>query len=254
MYTAASGMMAQQMNMENIANNISNASTSGFTKTRVDFQELMYVQMENPGGGNSGSKVGLGVKGAGTQKVFGQENLEYTGNPFDLAINGEGFFQVQLPDGKKVYTRYGRFDYNSDTQEIITKQGYKLGIKIDDQKYSDVRILEDGKIMAIQKDNGEEKQVGQIKLAKFANPEGLRPVGASLYEYDPEKAGDMKLYDPGKGKTGFVKSGEIVKSNVNVIGEMMSLLQAQRSYEMAQKGVQSSDEMIRTAIQMKRGA
>lgn len=249
LYTAASGMMAQQMEIDNIASNLANYNVPGYMQTRVDFQELLYAQMEQ-----SGSQVGLGVKGAGVQRIFSQENFEVTSNNFDLAIQGDGFFQVTLPNGEKAYTRFGSFDLDAERNLLVTKQGYSLGIKIDDSAVTDVKVSPDGKVIGTSMMENKEVVLGQLKIVRFSNPEGLRSIGSNLYKYDSNNAGEVIEEAPGKNKLGVLVSGCIAKSNVNVVGEMMSLIQAQKAYEMAQKGVQSSDEMIRTAIQMRRWA
>lgn len=251
LYTAASGMMAQQMEIENISANLANYSVPGYMATRVDFQELLYAQA------GEGTQVGLGVKGAGLQKIYTpyNENFEVTNNPLDLAIQGDGFFQVTLPEGRKVYTRFGSFTLNAQN-ELVTKhggKGYSLGVKIP-VEITDVKILPDGKVMGCSIKDAQEVVVGNIKIVRFTNPEGLKVVGSNLYEFDSKTAGEIIQDDPGKNSLGLLASGCIAKSNVNVVGEMMSLIQAQKAYEMAQKGVQSTDEMIRTAIQMRRGA
>ena len=251
MYTAASGMMAQQMNIDNISNNLANVESTAFKQSRVDFQDLLYAHTQDPNtGATAGNQVGMGVRAASTQKIFTQGTIARTGNNFDVAIEGDGFFQVTTPDGKVAFTRDGAFTLNKDG-ELVTQAGYSTGVKIP-KDHTNVTIKPNGEIWATQINEIKAKQIGQMKLTRFLNPTGLKAIGGNLYEAT-EVCGAMTSDIPGQNGLGIVAQGFLEKSNVNVVAEMMNIIQAQRAYEMAQKGVQAADEMTRMANQLHKG-
>ncbi len=253
LYTAASGMYAQQMNMDEITENLANANTTGYKRGRVDFEDLVYSAMAEPGAlGSYGpevpvaSQVGAGVRAAGVEKVFSPGELLHTGNPLDLAIHGNGFFQVKLEDGTTGYTRDGVVHINKEGE--LTISGHSIaGIKIP-EKATGLEVQEDGTIKAFVKDPKEKETLGQIKLVRFLNPAGLRLQGSVFLETPISgKVLEGKAGEPGFG---LVKSGYLEKANVNLVEEMMNIVMAQRAYEFNAKAVTASDEMMRLTTQL----
>ncbi len=251
LYTAASGMMAQQLNMDNISNNLANVQSTSFKKGRVDFQDLLYAQMSDPGTeATAGTQIGMGVRSASTQKVFTMGSLQKTDNNFDVAIQGDGFFSVTMPDGTAAYTRDGAFKLDGQGN-LCTGAGYSLGVRIP-KDVTDIQIQPDGKVMGIPINATKPVQIGEIKLTRFLNPAGLKALGGNLFAWTPvagEKTTDM----PGSNGLGNLAQGYLEKSNVNVVEEMISIIQAQRAYEINSKGVQAADEMMRQANQLQKG-
>lgn len=253
LYTAASGMMAQQSNIDNISNNLANYQSTGFKKSRVSFQDLLYATMESPGGEATGAKtqIGMGTRAISTQKMFTQGQLQETKNPYDVAIDGEGFFKVQMADGQVAYTRDGSFEMNT-AGELCLKNGASLGVKIP-QDMSNIEICSDGKIMGTRLNgDGKPEQLAQINVTKFLNPAALQAVGGNLYLETPA-CGNKTEDIPGKNGIGVLSQGYLEKSNINIVEEMINIVTAQRSFEMNQKGVQAADEMIRGATNIQRG-
>lgn len=251
MYSAASGMMAQQMNIDNISNNLANVESTAFKQSRVDFQDLLYAHSQDPDtDATAGTQVGMGVRAASTQTIFTQGSIARTGNNFDVAIQGDGFFQVKLPDGQHAYTRDGAFTLNKDG-ELVTQAGYSVGVQIP-KDHTNVQVKPNGEVWATNINEIKPKQIGQLKLTRFLNPAGLKAVGGNLYKTS-EICGAQTTDVPGQNGMGIVAQGFLEKSNVNVVAEMMNIIQAQRAYEMAQKGVQAADEMTRMANQLHKG-
>lgn len=251
MYSAATGMMAQQLNIDNISNNLANVESTSFKQSRVDFQDLLYAHTQDPKtGATAGTQIGMGVRAASTQKIFTQGTIARTGNNFDVAIQGDGFFQVSMPNGEVAYTRDGAFKLNKDG-ELVTQSGYKIGIKIP-KDMTNVTIKPNGEVWATHINDVKPKQIGQLKLTRFLNPAGLKAVGGNLYKAS-EVCGAVTTDVPGQNGMGITAQGFLEKSNVNVVAEMMNIIQAQRAYEMAQKGVQAADEMTRMANQLHKG-
>ena len=258
LYTAASGMMAQQMNIDNISNNLANVQSTGFKKSRVDFEDLLYAHMQDPNtSATAGTQVGLGVRVTNTEKQFSQGSLVTTNNPYDVAIKGEGFFAVQTPDGIE-YTRDGSFKYDATKNEIVSGNGFSLqtdrgfGLKVP-KDVTSIKLTSDGKVTGVDS-TGKELDLGRIVLTRFLNPAGLSAVGGNMYMEKPT-AGSKTVGSPGDQKHGFgiVVQGSLEKSNINVVEEMINIVQAQRAFEMAQKGVQSADEMMRMTNPMSKG-
>jgi flagellar basal-body rod protein FlgG len=257
--TAATGMIAQQMNLDNIANNLANASTAGFRKRRLQFQDLLYQNVIMPGAAStqqttysSGLQVGLGARSAASEMVQTQGDFESTGNQLDLAIQGAGFFQVQLPSGQLAYTRAGNFQVDAQGQ-IVTPTGYPLqpSISIPNSATS-VTIGSDGTVSVSLPGQQQAQQVGQIQLAMFPNPGGLNSTGQNLFQATTA-SGDAILGVPGGAEgLGTIQQGMLEQSNVNVVEEFIEMILAQRSYESNSKVVQAADQMFQDVNQMSR--
>ncbi|MEG8945574.1 flagellar basal-body rod protein FlgG [Rosettibacter firmus] len=258
--TAASGMYAQQINIEVISNNIANINTTGFKKNKADFQDLMYQEVNinplsttTPGvfeNTNNKIQVGNGVKPASTQKIFKQGDLVATNNQLDLAIYGEGFFQVRKSDGTFAYTRDGSFKLNADGK-IVTASGYELepGITLTDN-IVDIEIAKDGTVNGRQTD-GTVVTLGTIELARFINNGGLLALGDNLYAETPA-SGQPILGTPGSEGFGEIHQGYLESSNVDIVEEMIAMITAQRAYEINSKTVKTVEDMMTIANNLKR--
>ena len=251
------GMQAQEMNVDVIANNLANVNTSGFKRSRIDFEDLLYQTVVPPGASSSettavptGIQVGMGTNPVAVHKEFGQGNLQITENPLDLAIEGDGFFQVTLPEGDVGYTRSGAFKRDQDGN-LVTVNGYKLEPEItipDDAK--EVTVGADGTVSALLND-GTIQEIGTIELARFINPAGLDSVGHNIYKRT-DASGDAITGTPGQEGLGAISSGFLEMSNVRVVEEMVNLITAQRAYEVNSKAIQASDEMLQMANNLTR--
>jgi flagellar basal-body rod protein FlgG len=263
LYTAASGMMAQQLNIDNISNNLANVQSVGFKKSRVDFQDLLYAHMQDPNANaTAGTQIGMGVRVASTQKLFTQGSLCRTDNPYDMAIQGDGFFAVKTPDGV-AYTRDGAFKFDGEKGEITNAAGFSLQIK-DPSGHMGFGLKVPKGVTGITVDGegningtdmaGKDVKLGTIMLTKFLNPAGLQAVGGNLYLPTPIAGGHVTGVPNDKAQQlGGIAQGYVEKSNINVVEEMVAILQAQRAFEMSQKGVQAADEMMRMTNQMQKG-
>ncbi|MDC0357668.1 flagellar basal-body rod protein FlgG [Oligoflexia bacterium] len=258
LYTAATGMHAQETNIDVIANNLANVNTTGYKKGRADFQDLIYQYIVEPGAQTSqttrnpsGIQIGLGVKTAAVQKIFTQGDLSSTGNQLDIAIEGDGFVPVSLPDGTEVYTRSGSFQLN-ENGEIVTSDGYPLtaGITIPAEALA-ITIGQDGTISVRTPGTTTPAQVGQIQGARFPNNAGLRAMGRNLYE-ETVSSGTPTAGTFGEGGLGRLNQGFLETSNVSVVEQVVSMITGQRAYEASSKGIQSADEMLNQAINLKR--
>jgi flagellar basal-body rod protein FlgG len=253
LYTAASGMMAQQTNIDNISNNLANYQSTGFKKSRVSFEDLLYAHMDTPGGEATGAKtqIGMGVRTMSTQKMFSQGQLQETKNPYDVAIDGEGFFKVQMADGSTAYSRDGAFKMAEDGS-LCLANGAKLGVKLP-KDMSNFEVTPKGEIMGTRLGgDGKQEKIGQLTVTRFLNPSALQAVGGNLYVETP--ACGMRTEEiPGKNGAGVLIQGSLEKSNINIVEEMINIVTAQRSFEMNQKGVQAADEMMRATNQLQRG-
>lgn len=258
--TAASGMYAQQLNVEVISNNMANMNTTAFKKNRAEFQDLMYqevvintVNSTTPGDRNSGTgviQVGNGVKPASTQKSFLQGDITATSNPLDVAIQGEGFFQVRKVDGTILYTRDGSFKLNAEGN-LVTAGGYLLDPEISlDESSVGVIIGRDGTV-ELQQSDGNRFPVGNIQLVRFLNPGGLLALGNNLYGETPE-SGRPILGNPGFDDFGEIHQGYLEASNVDIVEEMVSMITAQRAYELNSKTVKTVEDMMTMANNLKR--
>lgn len=258
LWSAASGMLAQEMNMDVISNNLSNVDTAGFKKNRVDFQDLMYQTKSVPGATNgegivapSGIQIGNGTRAIGTQKVFTSGELIPTDNELDIAIEGKGFFQILMPDGSISYTKNGSFSKTS-TGQVVTSDGYFLepAITIPDG-YTELSIGTDGTVSVMTGENNEIVEIGRIELATFVNQAGLVATGRNLFK--PSGAsGDAQLGTPGGNGFGTLRQKALETSNVKVVEEMVKMITAQRAYEVNTKSIQTADSMLQLANNLKR--
>ena len=256
LYSAATGMEAQQLNLNTIANNLANVNTPGFKRSKIEFQDLLY---QNPrasgsdsGGGNlvpTGVEVGNGSRVAATSKVFTQGQLTNTGEKLDIAIEGDGFYEIQRPDGTRAYTRDGSFKLNAQGQ-VVTVDGLPVlsGFQPIPAGATSVSVAQDGSV-TVQSPNG--TQTFNITLTRFANPSGLRSLGGNLYE-ETAASGTPEVGKPGDQGFGNTVQGYVENSNVNIVEEMVNLIVAQRAYEINSKSVQTSDEMLQNVANMKR--
>ncbi len=258
LYTAATGMEAQKINIDVIANNLANVNTAGYKKSRADFQELMYQTVRMAGAASaegvqvpSGIQVGLGVRPAAVQKIFQQGEFVPTGNNLDMVIEGNGFFQILMPDGTIGYTRAGGFKLDSEGR-MVNSDGYTLepGITIPSDMVN-ITIGADGRISVLQAGSITPTEIGQIELARFINPSGLTPIGKSLY-IQSGSSGEPITGSPNAEGFGSITQGHIEMSNVNVVEEMVNMIMSQRAYEIASKAVQATEEMLQTANNLKR--
>ncbi|UCC98599.1 MAG: flagellar basal-body rod protein FlgG [Phycisphaerales bacterium] len=255
--TAATGMTGQQTMVDVIANNLANVNTSGFKRSQVNFQNLLYVTMEEPGteiapgiNSPSGIEIGSGVRVASTIKVFSPGELENTANPLDIAISGDGFLQVTMPNGDLRYTRDGSLLTNANG-ELVTSNGYAIdpAISVPTDAVS-VSIEKDGGVN-VTDSSGTQSVVGTIQLARFPNPSGLSNEGGNLLA-ETEASGTPTTGTPGENGFGTIQSGFLEKSNVQMVTELVNLITAQRAYEINSRAIKAGDDMLRTASQIVR--
>ena len=256
--TAATGMAAQQLNVEVISNNIANMNTVGFKRQRAEFQDLLYQNVERAGAQTSaagtivptGIQIGAGVKTGSVYRITEQGSLSQTGNKLDVAVNGRGFFQVLLPSGETAYTRAGNFSQNQDGQ-LVTTKGYlvqpQVGIP---QDATDITISPTGQVQVTQSGVTAPTVVGQLQLATFTNEAGLDAQGDNLFK-ESGASGAAVVGDPGAVGFGVLQQGYTEASNVDAVTEITSLINAQRAYEMNSKVVNTADQMLSTTSQMK---
>ncbi|KAA0258768.1 flagellar basal-body rod protein FlgG [Deferribacter autotrophicus] len=258
LWTAASGMTTQQINIDNIANNLANVNTAGFKKSRVNFEDLLYQEIRPAGAVTAtginhptGIQIGLGSKVVSTEKIFSQGNFQQTGNPLDLTIEGDGFFQVTLPDGTIGYTRNGSFKIDADGN-LVTAEGYLLEPNIAiPENALEIIVGEDGTVSVTLPGEAEPTELGQIELAKFINPSGLRSIGKNIY-LQTAASGEPITGVPGEEGLGTIAQGILEMSNVNVVEEMVNLITGQRAYEINSKAIQTGDEMLQIVNNLKR--
>lgn len=251
LYTAASGMQAQQLNLDTVANNLANASTAGFRRRRLQFQDLLYQNMVMPGAASTqqttvaaGLQIGLGSRSSASEIIQLQGDLSATGNPLDLTVEGQGFFQVTLPTGDTAYTRSGAFHLDAQGN-MVTADGNPLEPSITiPQGVTSVTIGSDGTVSVTQPGQSAAQQVGNIQLALFANPGGLNSVGKNLF-LATTASGDPVLGTPGGSEgLGQIEQGYLEQSNVSVVDEFIQMIVAQRSYEANSRVVRAADEMF----------
>lgn len=254
--TAATGMTAQQTQMDVISNNLANLGTNGFKGSRANFEDLMYQNLRQPGAVSSadtslpsGMQVGTGVRPVATERLHTQGNLQATENSTDLAINGNGFFQVQMPNGDNAYTRDGSFQKDANGQ-MVTSNGYLIqpSITIPENALS-ISVSKDGIVSVTTPGNTASTQVGQLQVATFVNPAGLQSIGENLY-LETDSSGTANENQPGQNGAGSLYQGYVETSNVNVVQEMVGMIQTQRAYEMNSKVVKASDEMLARIAQL----
>jgi flagellar basal-body rod protein FlgG len=253
LYTAASGMLAQQLNLDNIANNLANASTTGFHSRRLQFQDLIYQSVVSPGSAATqqttipaGLQIGLGTRPASSELLQNEGDFDNTGNPLDLAIQGQGYFQVTLPTGDLAYTRSGAFHMDQNGN-VVTANGDPLtpNITIPSNALT-VTVGTDGTVSITLPAQAQSQQVGAIQLATFANPGGLNSVGTDLFQ-PTTASGDAILGTPGGSDgLGSIQQGNLEESNVNVVTEFVNMILAQRSYEANSRVIKAADEMFQT--------
>ena len=256
LWISKTGMEAQQMQLDNISNNLANVSTNGYKRSRAVFEDLMYQNMRQAGAASSdqtelptGLQVGLGTRAVATARNFSQGNLQQSANPLDVAIRGNGFFQIQLPDGTTGYTRDGSFQVSA-TGQLVTNTGYTVqpGITIPATAQS-VTIGNDGTVSVVLPGQALPQPVGQIQLASFINPAGLEPKGQNLYG-ETAASGTPNAGVPGVNGLGSVQQGFVETSNVNVVEELVQMIQTQRAYELNSKAIQTSDQMLQKLAQL----
>lgn len=254
----ATGMIAQQLNVETISNNIANSTTTGYKKQRAEFQDLLYQNFRRIGSTSSdagtvvptGVQVGAGVRVAAVARVLEQGNLNITDNKLDVAINGSGYFQVTLPSGDTAYTRAGNFKLSPEGT-IVTADGYPVQPNITVPTNAvDISINSSGEVLIKLDGQTATQNVGQIQLATFANAAGLEATGDNLF-MESGASGQAVTGNPGAPGFGRVTQGALETSNVNVVQEITTLITAQRAYEMNSKVIKTTDEMMQQASQMK---
>ena len=256
LWTSTTGMSAQNLNMDVIANNLANVSTTGFKKSRADFQDLLYQIMKVPGSPTSadtrsptGIQVGLGVKPAAVTKVFTEGDIVQTENPLDVAIEGSGFFQVELPDGNTAYTRAGNLKLDGDGR-LTTSDGFPIQPEIvipEDAR--EVTISQTGLVSALVGDDTTSTELGNIDLADFVNEAGLVAIGRNLFR-ETDASGAAALGTPGSDGYGTLLQGYVENSNVNLVEEMAHMITTQRAFEINSNVVSTSDEMMQTTTNM----
>lgn len=258
LFTATSGMQAETLNIDVIANNLANISTTGFKKSRTEFQDLIYQTLREPGARStisteipSGVQVGLGVKPVAVNRIFSQGNFKHTGNPLDMVIEGDGFFQVNMPDGTIAYTRSGSYSLDS-TGRIVTNDGYPMepALTIPADATS-ITVGSDGTVSIVRPGETTATEVGTIQLAKFINPAGLKSMGKNLF-MNTQSSGDPIQGTPGLQGFGTITQGFQEMSNVDIVEELVEMIVAQRSYETNARSIRASDEMLNRAINLGR--
>ncbi len=259
LFTSASGMLAQQTVVDTTANNLANVDTTGFKRSQVEFQDLLYQTVRNPGTQGAtgyevptGIQIGSGVRTSGITKIFSEGNLENTSNTLDMAIEGQGFFQVLMPSGEFRYTRDGSFRTNS-TGQLVTADGFLLQppVSIPTDTLS-ITIGTDGTVSVTTAGSPSQSQtVGNIATTRFSNPGGLRAEGRNLFS-ESSASGAPQQGAPGENGLGMLQQGFLERSNVQVVTEMIRLITAQRAFEASQRAVLTSDQMLQATNGMVR--
>jgi flagellar basal-body rod protein FlgG len=256
LWISKTGLDAQQTQMDVIANNLANVGTNGFKRSRAVFEDLLYQTLRQPGAQSSqqtqlpsGLQLGTGVRPVTTERIFTQGNLQQTGNSKDVAIQGQGFFQVLRPDGSTAYTRDGSFQTDFQGQ-LVTSSGYFIqpAIAIPPNSQS-ITIGRDGTVSVTTPESTVPVQVGTVQIATFINPAGLQSVGENLY-IETASSGTPNTTNPGSDGAGVLNQGYVETSNVNVVEELVNMIQTQRAYEINSKSVQTSDQMLQRLTQI----
>jgi len=256
LWIAKSGMEAQQTQLDAISNNLANSSTNGYKQSHAIFEDLMYQNLRQSGANSTeqtqlptGLQIGLGVRPVATSRIYSQGSLQQTGNNLDLAIKGNGFFQIQQPDGTTAYTRDGSFQLDANGQ-IVTNTGYTVvpGITIPATAQS-ITIGQDGTVSVTLPGQVNPQTLGQIQLANFINPAGLDPKGGNLFA-ETASSGTPNVGAPNLNGMGSLQQGYVESSNVNVVTELVTMIQTQRAYELNSKAVQTSDQMLQKLAQI----
>lgn len=255
LWSAVTGMRAQELSLDVIANNLANVNTTGFKQSRVRFQDMLYSSLILPGsvsanGEVPGVQVGHGTRVAGATRGFTQGALMETGKLLDFAVEGDGFFEVVMPDGRSAFTRDGAFSLNG-AGEVVTSDGYRVaGFDAIDQGTTEITVAKDGSFTAVVNGNLVEK--GRITLARFLNPEGLRSIGRNLYEETDASGAPETGLIPGQNGVGALAHRYLERSNVNTATELVNMITTQRAYEATSKAIRASDEMLTVANQLSR--
>lgn len=258
LWTAGTGMVAQQANIDVISNNLANVNTTGFKKSRTDFQDLMYQTLRQAGAPTgpdtqvpTGIQMGHGVRQVATQKIYTQGNYQATGGEFDLCIEGQGFFQITMPDGSIGYTRDGALKKDGQGR-LVTSDGYPLepAIQVQDGM-TDFTVSADGRVSAKVPGQNAPQELGQIQLVRFINPAGLDSIGRNLLK-ETAASGAPVVGNPGEDGMGSLTQKYLEMSNVQVVDEMVNMIVAQRAYEMNSKAITTSDQMLEQAANLKR--
>jgi flagellar basal-body rod protein FlgG len=256
LWISKTGMEAQQTQLDHIAHNLANSATNGFKKSHAVFEDLMYQNLRQAGANNTeqttlptGLQVGLGVRTVASSRSFSQGNMQQTSNTLDLAIRGNGFFEIQQPDGTTGYTRDGSFQVNAQGQ-LVTNNGMPVqpGITIPANAHS-VTIGTDGTVSVVQQGQSQPTTVGQIQLTNFINPAGLEPKGQNLF-VETAASGTPITGTPEQNGLGAIQQGFVETSNVNVVEELVGMIQTQRAYELNSKAIQTSDQMLQKLAQL----
>ncbi|MBP6899603.1 MAG: flagellar basal-body rod protein FlgG [Burkholderiaceae bacterium] len=256
LWTAKTGMEAQQLQMDAVSHNLANAATNGYKRGHAVFEDLMYQNLRQAGGNATeqttlptGLQVGLGVRAAGMARNFSQGSLQSTENSLDVAINGQGFFQVQLPDGTTGYTRDGAFKLNAQGQ-VVTNSGNPVlpGITIP-ANATNISIGDDGTVSVSVPGQATPQNLGQLQMANFINPAGLEPRGENLFA-ETASSGAPQAGAPGSNGLGQLKHKYLETSNVNMVEELVTMIQTQRAYEVNSKAVSTSDQMLQKLGQL----
>ncbi|HEX7634723.1 MAG TPA: flagellar basal-body rod protein FlgG [Noviherbaspirillum sp.] len=256
LWISKTGMEAQQTQMDVISNNLANVNTNGFKRSRAVFEDLLYQTLRQPGAQSSqqtqlpsGLQIGTGVRPVATERIFTQGNLQQTSNDKDVAIQGQGFFQVLLPDGSTAYTRDGSFQLDSQGQ-LVTSSGFVVQPAITiPANATSVTIARDGTVSVTQQGSATPTQVGALQLATFLNPAGLESKGENLY-VETAASGTPSTTTPGTNGSGLLLQGYAETSNVNVVEEMVNMIQTQRAYEINSKAISTSDQMLQRLTQL----
>lgn len=256
LWISKTGMEAQQTQLDHISNNLANSGTNGYKRSHAVFEDLMYQTLRQGGANSSeqtqlptGLQVGLGTRAVATSRQFSQGSLQQTTNALDVAIKGQGFFQIQMPDGTTGYTRDGSFQVDAQGQ-LVTNNGYVLqpGIVVPAQAQN-VTIGGDGTVTVTLPGQAVAQPIGQIQIANFINPAGLEPRGQNLYA-ETAASGTPTLGAPQSNGLGALAQGFVETSNVNVVEELVSMIQTQRAYELNSKAIQTSDQMLQRLTQL----
>jgi flagellar basal-body rod protein FlgG len=254
---AATGMLAQQTNVDVISNNIANMNTTAFKRQRAEFQDLLYQQVSRPGAETSGDgtrvpsgiQIGAGVRTGGVYRIAEQGAMTNTANPYDMAIDGPGYFQITMPNGDTAYTRAGSFQL-SDQGELVTNDGYRVQPNITiPQGALDVTVSKAGLVQVKMANQTNLQTVGQLQLASFVNEAGMEAIGSSLF-LETEASGQPTVANPGEPGFGKINQQFVEASNVNPVAEITALISAQRAYEMNSRVVKTADEMLSTTSQL----
>lgn len=258
LWTAAAGMSSQALNMDVIANNLANVNTTGFKRSRADFQDLFYQSLNIAGAASSAgteiptaNQIGLGTKVSAVAKLFAQGDYKQTGNELDLAVDGRGFFQITTPDGEIAYTRAGAFKLDGDGN-IVNSDGYLLQPQISvPENAIQLTVGLDGTVTVMNAGETTPSEIGNIETARFANPAGLTAIGKNLF-LESETSGSPTTGTPGEDGLGTITQGFLEMSNVNIVEEMVQMILAQRAYEINGKAIQTADEMLQMANNIRR--